>query len=50
MWNIHDLTAFNKKEPRYTRSWIQRDKNQKREARRELKKKTVGFKTDGVDE
>ncbi len=22
MWNIHDLSAFNGREPRYTRSWL----------------------------
>lgn len=46
MWNIHDLTAFNNRPPRYTRSWMQKLKNEKREARKERKKKAVGFKSD----
>jgi len=24
MWNIHDLSAFNNRLPRYTRSWMQK--------------------------
>ena len=42
MWNIHDLSAFNSRLPKYTRSWVTKMKKQRREGR----KKTVGFRSD----
>lgn len=42
MWNIHDLSAFSGRQPKFTRSWLARLKKQRREGR----KKQVGFKSD----
>lgn len=41
MWNIHDLTAFNNRQPIFTRSWIQKLQNKRRERK---KRGGVGFK------
>jgi hypothetical protein len=49
MWNIHDLSAFENRKPRYTRAWLQKDKKKRKEARRE-KRKQVGFKQDTIKE
>ena len=38
MWNIHDLTAFEKRRPKYVRSWLLKLRNKKKEG------KAVGFK------
>jgi hypothetical protein len=43
MWNIHDLTAFQNRRPNYTRSWLLKLKNKRREAREGRKKGGVGF-------
>jgi hypothetical protein len=43
MWNIHDLTAFQHRRPNYTRSWLLKLKNKRREARAGRKKGGVGF-------
>lgn len=43
MWNIHDLTAFQHRKPNYTRSWLLKLKNKRREARAGRKKGGVGF-------
>jgi|LauGreDrversion4_2_1035121.scaffolds.fasta_scaffold64561_1 hypothetical protein len=43
MWNIHDLTPFNSRPPKFTRSWLQKLKKKRREGR----KKTVGFTLTG---
>ena len=53
MWNIHDLTAFERRRPKYVRSWISKVnslhqhlqiKNKRREG------KNVGFKSESIKE
>ena len=43
MWNIYDLSAFEGRTPRFTRSWLQKLKSKRREGRM---KRAVGFAAD----
>jgi len=44
MWNIHDLSAFDRRRPKYVRSWFLANFPKRIKKSLGPQKKTVGFK------